>query len=190
MVQSCALSVYWSVNKILHGEPDLPRVQYRKKEWSKFSFIFLIEKKVWHCILFWQTTTSRCYYFPSATHVLFMKFMKCSVYSIYLFIYLSSLAWTLHKPETLNSTVLVLDSSQSASPFPLIQQERIPQNMTSDSKLAHSVESVVQTVLILLLMSLSMKFNITREWPVSTTLLIKLIIDAPVHLPTPSNINI
>jgi hypothetical protein len=88
------------------------------------------------------------------------------------------------------STVLLLDSSQSPSTFPLIQQERMPQNMTNDSKLAHSVESVVQTIFILLLMSLSMKSNITTEWPVSTTLLIKLIIDAPVHLPTPSNINI
>ena len=61
--------------------------------------------------------------------------------------------------------------------------------MTNDSKFAHSVESVVQTIFILLLMSLSMKFAITREWSVSTTLLIKLIIDAPVHLPTPSSIN-
>jgi hypothetical protein len=129
--------------------------------------------------------------------LLFSLCNPCSVHEVHemqcvqnLFIYLSSLACTLHKPENLNSSVLVLDSSQSPSPFPLIQQERMPQNMTSDSKLAHSVESVVQTVLTLSLMSLSMKFNITREWPVSTTLLIKLIIYAPVHLPTPSNINI
>jgi len=120
----------------------------------------------------------------------------CSVHSIhemqyvqYLFIYLSSLALNTMLIETLNSTVLVLDSSQSPSPFCLTQQERMPQNMTNDSKFAHSVESVVQTIFILLLMSLSMKFAITREWSVSTTLLIKLIIDAPVHLPTPSSIN-
>jgi len=113
-----------------------------------------------------------------------------AVYSLYLSIYLSSLALNTTLTETLNSTVLVLDSFQSPSPFNLTQQERIPQNMTNDSKLAHSVESVVQTIFILLLMSLSMKFNITKEWPVSTTLLIKVTIDAPVHLPTPSNINI
>jgi len=115
--------------------------------------------------------------------------MQCTVF-IYLFIYLSSLALNTTLTETLNSTVLVLDSFQSPSPFNLTQQERIPQSMNNDSKLAHSVESVVQTIFILLLMSLSMKFNITREWPVSTTLLIKVTIDAPVHLPTPSNINI
>jgi hypothetical protein len=108
----------------------------------------------------------------------------------YLFIYLSSLALNTTLTETLNSTVLVLDSSQSPSLFHLTQQEKMPLNMTNDSKLAHSVESVVQTIFILLLMSLSMKFTVTREWSVSTTLLISLIIDAPVHLPTLSNINI
>ena len=101
------------------------------------------------------------YYFPSATHVLFTECMKCSVYSISLFIYLSSLALNTTLTETLNSTVLVLDSSQSSSRFPLTQQERMPQNITNDSKLAHSVDSVVQTIFILLLMSLSVKLNIT-----------------------------